>query len=106
MEYIHKRRRAGGCSPPKMGRNPFHSGKFTVRTIGNSGNFSACSPALFDISGREFTASLSLKPSYAHEYIQIFVNHKANEQRTRNSKYCIDCPNVNLSKSTIIARIH
>ena len=31
----------GGSSPasPKLGRNPFHSVKFSERTIGNSGNF-------------------------------------------------------------------
>ena len=50
--------RAGGGEagklqpPPKLGRNPFHSGKLSVRTIRNSGIFSACSPTLFDISGR------------------------------------------------------
>ena len=46
----------GPAVPPKLGRNPFHSGKFSEGTIGRSGNFSACSPALFDISGRKFTA--------------------------------------------------
>ena len=46
----------GGLQPPKLGRNPFYSGKFSQRTIGNSGNFSDCSPALFDITCRKFTA--------------------------------------------------
>ena len=46
----------GEGAAPRLGRNPFHSGKFSERTIGNSGNFSACSSALFDISGRKFTA--------------------------------------------------
>ena len=59
---------AGGCSPtlPKLGRNSFLSGKFSARTIGNSGNFSACSPAQFDLSGRKFTAPLKLTSHYVH----------------------------------------
>ena len=62
--YDHKRRRrgAGGLQPLKLGRNPFHSGKFSERTIGNSGNSSALSPALFDISGRKFTAPQIWRP--------------------------------------------
>ena len=56
-----------GCSP-KLGRNPFHPGKFPERTIGNLSNVSACSPALFDISGRKLTAPLNLTSSYAHVY--------------------------------------
>ena len=32
-----RRKRGGGLLPPKLGRNPFHSGKFSERTIGNSG---------------------------------------------------------------------
>ena len=57
VRYNHKRGRrgAGGCGPSKLGRNPFHSGKFSKRTIGNLGDFSACSQVLFDISGRKFT---------------------------------------------------
>ena len=39
-----------GLQPPKLGSNPFHSGEFSERTIGNSGNFSARSPALLDNS--------------------------------------------------------
>jgi len=37
--YAYKRRIWGqrGLQPPKLGRNPFHSGKFSERTIGNSG---------------------------------------------------------------------
>ena len=46
------------CILPKLGRNSFQSGKFSERVIGNLGNFSAYSPALFDISGRKFTATL------------------------------------------------
>ena len=42
-----------------LGRNPFHSDKFSERTIGNSGSFSAYSPALFDFSGRKSTAPLN-----------------------------------------------
>ena len=57
-----------GLQPPKMGRNPIHSGKFSVRIIANLGNFSACSPALFDISGRKSTAPLNLTSSCAHDY--------------------------------------
>ena len=44
------------AAPPKLGRNPFQSGKCFERTIGSSGNFSACYSALSDISGRKFTA--------------------------------------------------
>ena len=38
FDYDHKRRRrgAGGLKTPKLGRNPFHSGKYSERTIGNS----------------------------------------------------------------------
>jgi len=49
----------GGGRRVQPPRNPFHSGKFSERTIGNSGNFSAHSPVLFDISGRKFTAPLN-----------------------------------------------
>jgi len=59
---------ARGCSPPKLGRNPLHSGKFSERTIENLGNFSAYSPALFDISGRKFTAPLNLTPMLVDTY--------------------------------------
>jgi len=45
-----------------------HSGKFSERTMRNLGKFSACSPALFDISDRKFTAPLYLTPSYPRAY--------------------------------------
>ena len=41
--------------PPQLGRNPFNSGNSVESTVGNSGNFSDCSPYLSDISGRKFT---------------------------------------------------
>ena len=67
--YKHTRRtrRAEG-QPPKLGRNQFHLGKFSERTLGTSGNFSTYSPALFDILGRKFTAPLNLTSFYAHVY--------------------------------------
>ena len=47
-----------GAAVPKLGRDPFHSGKFSERTIGNS--------------GRKFTERLqlplNLTSSYAHAY--------------------------------------
>ena len=50
---IRVRGGAGGCSPPKLGRNPFYLSKFSERTIGNSGS--------------NFTAPLNLTSSYAHD---------------------------------------
>ena len=49
-----------------------HLGKFSEGIIRHSGNFSDCSPALFDISGRNFTAFLNLASSYAHNYTFFF----------------------------------
>ena len=46
----------GGGQGVAVGQMSFHSAIFSKRTIGNSGNFAACSLALFDISGRQFTA--------------------------------------------------
>ena len=65
----HKLRRRGaeGCSSPKLGRNPFHSGKYSERTIGNLVKFSGCSPALSNILDAKFTvSSLALTSFYAH----------------------------------------
>ena len=50
----------------KGGRDPFHSSNFSERTIGTSGNVSECSPDLFDLSGKTFTAPTNVKSSYAH----------------------------------------
>jgi len=50
LHYRHKHRRRGqgGCSPPKLGRNPCHWGKVSERRLGNSGRkFKA--PTKFDI---------------------------------------------------------
>ena len=68
---IHGRRRRGGrgLQPPQLSRNPFYSGKFSERTIRNSGNFSDWSPVLFGLSGRKFIAPLKLKSSYTHDGI-------------------------------------
>ena len=55
-----------GAAAAKLGRNPFHSGKFSERTIGILGNFSAYSPALFDIPGRKCTVPLNLTSSYTN----------------------------------------
>jgi len=66
--------RGKGATAPKLGKNPFHSGKFSEGTIGNSGKFSACSPVLLDISGRKFSAPpLNLTSSYAHGCREIRV---------------------------------
>ena len=48
-------------------RNPLHSGNSTERKIGNSGNFSDCSPESLTHSGRNVTAPLILKSSYAYD---------------------------------------
>ena len=44
------------ATPPQVGQKSFSLGQIFWRTIGNWGNFTACSPALFDISDRRFTA--------------------------------------------------
>ena len=74
----HKRRMrwTWALQPPQLGKNPFHSGRFSKRTIGNSDRFSACFPALFGISGRKFTALLNLTSSYAHDWnacLSLFI---------------------------------
>ena len=57
-----------GLQPPKLERNPFHLGKCTETAIGNSGNISASSPTLFDISVENLqTPPPNLTSSYAHE---------------------------------------
>ena len=65
---------AGTLQPPQLGRNPFHSGNFSKRTVGNSGNFSDCSPDLFDLADRKFIASLSLKSSCAHGWMHVSLD--------------------------------
>ena len=68
QKFVSLGRGRGGFSPPKVGRNPFHLGKCSERTVGSAGNFCAYSPALFDISGRKFTALLNLTFDYARAY--------------------------------------
>ena len=73
MIHIHKRRRLQP-PPPSWAEIRFTRANFSERTIGNWGNFSACSPVLCDISGRKLTAPINLTSSYAHVYIETDTN--------------------------------
>ena len=55
-----------GAAAPQVGQMSVSLQQFSDRTIGNLGNFSAFFPALYDISGRKFTAPLNLTSSYGH----------------------------------------
>jgi len=65
---------AGGLQ--LVGKSPFHWGKFSERTIGNFGNYPACSPTLFDILGTKFTAPLNLTSSCTHGYTNLFFKYE------------------------------
>ena len=49
--YINVGGGGRGLQPPKLARNPFHLGKFSERTIGNSGRklTDVYSPRKFDV---------------------------------------------------------
>ena len=53
----------GGCSSPKLGRNPCHSGKLSERTIGNLGRklTESVQPSKFDVLLRQWTCYLEAK---------------------------------------------
>jgi len=75
----------GGLQPPQFGRNLFHWGNFSEKPIGDSGNFSDCSPDLFDLLDKKFTPPLNLKPPYAHvksPYAHGFVCDDSSENHT------------------------
>ena len=72
-----KERVAAELQSPFLGRNLQHSGNFPERTIGNSGNFSDCSPDHLTHFGRIVTVSLNFKSSYAYGCKHLFRSRKA-----------------------------
>ena len=61
---------AGGLQPSSVGQE---SCNVSEGTIGKWGKFTYCSPDLFDVSGRKFTASLNLKSSYVHGLVSLVL---------------------------------
>ena len=66
--HSHKRKSGGGrgLQPLLVGQKYVTFRHFPERTIGNLVNISDCSPNRLTHSGRNFTAPLNLKPSYAY----------------------------------------